>query len=373
MFAASMCAVLVGVVLNDASGRGTSTPVITVKGIMASKNVFFDDEEVKRLLRAHDIQVEVTVRGSREVALEVIGQETEQYDFAFPSGQPAADLIINDRRRKAAYHRAVGLFSSPIVFASYREYARTLAAAGVAAPLDSGPENSFHYVLDMDAFLELGEGGRTWNDIGIERYDIKNGNRVLAHTPGVCRSNSAATYLSLVAFVRNGGNPPQSEVEANLLAEQLQPLITATGMPEAELFRSYLTPEGKSRGPVIVVYEHQYLAYQIDRKKVTGKLDADRVLLYPEHEFQTDPTYISLKQGPGDKLARLLEEDPLLRQRMMELGFRVYDEADESKQLFSYLGEVGVPKPVRTDATRAFLPELDLLEVLINKAGRCAR
>ncbi len=370
---ATICVALVGVALHDSSGLGkTPAPITTVKGIMASKKAFFEDEEVKRLLRGHHIEVEVTVRGSREVAREVIGQGTDRYDFAFPSGQPTADLILDDRRRRGAHHRAVELFSSPLVFASYREYAQTLVERRVAKPLDTG-QDPLHYVLDLAEFIRLGEEGRTWNDIGIEHHGIRNGNRVLAHSPGVCRSNSAATYLGLAAFVKNHHNPPRTEAEVEHLAEQLRPLFAATGLPEHEPLAPYLTPEGKSRGPVVVVYEHEYLAYQIDRVKSSGKPDAERVLLYPDHEFQTDPTYISLKPGPGDQLADLLRNDPDLRRRMVELGFRVFDETDESKQLFSYLDAIGIPAPRRADATRAFLPQLDLLESLIGKTGGCDR
>jgi hypothetical protein len=144
-------------------------------------------------------------------------------------------------------------------------------------------------------------------------------------------------------------------------------------MPEPDLFESYLTQEGRSRGPVIVVYEHQYLEHQLGHRRRTGEPDDDRVLLYPMQEFQTDPEFISLKRE-GDRLARLLAEDPDLRARMMELGYRVLDRTDitGTEQLFKYMTDRGVPAPAeRTDLTRVEFPELDLLEKLIRTAGRC--
>jgi hypothetical protein len=367
------CVTVVSVVFTYWSETRQPAEPVTVKGIMASKEEFFEDAEVQRLLREHNIEVDVTTRGSREVALDVISSESEQYDFAFPSGQPAADLIKNHRRENGLYQRATALFSSPMVLASYREYAEALKAAGVATPQATQFGDPLYYTLDTAKFIELGDKGATWS--GITEDEVKNGNRVLAHTSGVCRSNSGASYLGLVAFVKNNGNPPQTEAEIDRLAQEIQPLIAATGMPESGLFSSYVTPEGKSQGPIVVVYEHQFLNYQIEHLERATARDPDRVLLYPRQEFQTDPEFISLRPGPADQLAKLLATDDKLRTRMMELGYRVYDATDTvgSNQLFRYLEGQALPAPRRTDATRAFLPNLDLLESLIRKAGRCTR
>lgn len=360
-----------GLLIISAEVRQPAEPLVTVKGIMGSKQDFFNDGEVQRLLREHNFEVEVTPRGSREVAHEVINQKTEQYDFAFPSGQPAADLIKNDRRENGKYQRKIEIFSSPMVLASYRPYAEALVSAKVADAQDPDSANPLYYTLDTAEFIELGEAGTTWNGIGIS--GITNGNQVLAHTSGVCRSNSGAAYLGLVAFVKNNGSPPQTEVEIDRLVQQIQPIMSATGMPESDMFETYVTPEGISQGPVVVVYEHQFLEYQIKHRERTGKSDTDRVLLYPEEEFQTDPEFIVLKPGPADQLATLLATDLELRTRMMQLGYRVYDATDtvNSNELFRYLDKQGLPAPTRDDATSALMPTLDVLETLIRKVGRC--
>jgi hypothetical protein len=380
-FVMSVCVVLVGAGLVLSTGlRRPVEPLVTVKGIMASKKDFFEDDEVRRLLRERGFRVELTVRGSREVALEVINQDSDRYDFAFPSGQPAADLIKNHRRQEGRYQRTTDLFTSPIVLASYRAYAETLANNEIATAQAAGPgAQSFYYTLDTAEFIRLGEQRQTWDGLEIGTYEdangdrTTNGNQVLAQTPGVCRTNSGAAYLGLIAFVKNNGSPPRTEVEADRLAGELQPLLTASGMPEAELFNSYVTPEGKSQGPIVVVYEHQYLSYQLDHLARTGRPDDERVLLYPEQQLQSDPEFISLRPGPADQLAELLATDRDLRRRMMQLGYRVFDATDTvgSTQLFTYLGDHGLPVPVREDATRALLPNLDLLESLIRKVGRC--
>lgn len=380
-FAATACAALVSAVLFLSSALSApAEPVVTIRGVMASKGDFFEDEQVRRLLLEHGIRVEVTRRGSGEAAREVIDQPDE-YDFAFPSGQPAGDRIKNDRTRNGHYHTTTRLFSSPMVLASYRVYAETLSNENVAVPLDPDAP-SLYYTLDTAKFIALGERGETWNSLRIsDQQDEKggrstNGNRVLARTAGVCRTNSGETYLGLLAFVKNGGQAPRTEAEVTPLAEALQELVLATGMPEPDLFDQYVGPEGKSQGPIVVVYEHQFLEHQIRHRQRTGNLDTDRVLLYPTEEFQTDPEFISLNPDRGDRLAELLANDPALRGRMMELGYRVIDRAGTtgSEQLFRYLADQGIPAPgARTDLTRAELPQLDLLETLVHKAGRCDR
>ena len=366
-FVAMVCAVASLVMLVSQPG-----PVVTIRGIMASKQDFFNDEKVRDLLLKHNIRIEVTPRGSGEVADEVLNQRAQYYDFAFPSGQPAADLIRNERTKRGLYNRTTNLFSSPIVLASYREYAETLVRNGAAQRHSGGPDRALYYTLRTAKFVELGKRGKTWNAIGIK--GITNGNRVLARTSGVCRSNSGVTYLGLVAFVENDGQPAQTEAEVDRIAKEIRPLITGTGMPESELWRVHATPEGKSQGPIVVVYEHQFFAYQQDHRRNTGRPDTERVLLYPEQEFQTDPAYISLKSGAADRLGQLLRDDGALRERMMELGFRVFDNPNDTgtKRLFQLLEDRGVPTPdEREDYTRAELPKLNLLQRLAEKVDEC--
>jgi hypothetical protein len=375
---AAACVAVLGAVTLLVKANTPTDQLVTVRGIMASKQDYFNDEEVQRLLREHNLRVEVTARGSGELAYEVLNQRTQHYDFAFPSGQPAADLINVKRRERGLHTVTSRLFTSPMVLASYREYAETLVKAGAAKRHSGGAD--LYYTLDTAEFVKLGKQRKTWDGIGIGENahpngkKITNGNRVLARTSGVCRSNSGATYLGLLAYVENDNQPVQSDAEVDRVAREVQPLITGTGMPESDLWRIYVTPEGKSQGPIVVVYEHQFFAYQQDQRRRTGRPDTERVLLYPRQEFQTDPQYISLKPGAGDRLGRLLSQDRPLRQRMMELGFRVLDDTDETgtKALFQLLDSRGVPKPdERTDFTRAELPELKFLQGLAREVGGC--
>jgi hypothetical protein len=356
--------------------RPAAQTVLTVKGVMASKGDFFADKEVQELLRSHNIRVQVSRRGSREAALEVIG-EPDKYDFAFPSGTPTADQIEAHRGQEKRFYDTERLFSSPIVLASYRDYAETLVRNGIATAHASDAGPPLYYTLDTAKFVALGDAGARWNQIGMVASPDRDpsGNRVLADSSGVCRSNSALTYLALLAFVKNGGNVPVAG-DVDRLVQQLRPLFEATGLAESELFRTYVTPEGEGQGPVVVVYEHQFLVYQIGYRQRTGDLDTTRVLLYPTEEFQADADFISFNES-GKKLSDLLATDARLRKRMMELGYRVLDDTNTTSttQMLEHLDVMQVPKPApRRELTKAvFPPSSEVLDALMHGIGRCTQ
>ncbi|WP_406398887.1 hypothetical protein OH805_07350 [Streptomyces sp. NBC_00879] len=345
--------------------------IITLEGKMASKRDFFEDEEVQRLLLKHHIRIHITSSGSREVAI----RDISSYDFVFPSGQPAGDLITGQRAADNQYVKVHRPFVSPIVLATYREYAETLRDAEIATPQPaSGQDKPLYYVLDMGKFLKaIGEKKR-WADLGIQQHGITNENRILAQSPDVCGSNSAGTYLALVAFTRRGkGNDvPQTDREADERGRAIRPLMEQ-GLPAADVFRTYISPEGKGIAPVVVAYEHQYLTYQAQFQAESKKLDTERVLLYPASQFVTQPQFIALNRD-GDKLGELITHDPQLRRRAMELGFRILDPTGEvaGDQLSKFLEERHVPVPsMARDNTRTAMPRLRFLERMISVVGDC--
>lgn len=347
-------------------------PTVTYEGKMASKADFFEDPQVQRLLLKHHMRVHVTSTGSRELAT----HDLSPYDFVFPSGKPQADLIIADRTRRGLKATPRGVFTTPVVLATYREYAETLVRAGAAKRADPKQPQPLYYALDMARFVKLMQQDVTWDDLGLGRQPtadgepISNGNQVAASGPSVCDSNSAGTYLSLVAFVANGMRPP-SAAQAPRIAAEIKPLLTKQGMPEADIFPSYATPEGKGIGPVVVVYEHEYLAYQLAFRARTGRPDPERVLLYPSPQAQTNPSFISLDPD-AERLGDLLATDPALRRRATELGFQVLG-ADPagSNELDRYLTDQQLPPPRFTDRTQLRVAELGALEKMIVAVGDC--
>ncbi|MEW2397105.1 hypothetical protein [Streptomyces sp. NPDC046862] len=368
---------LIGLVLLMASGN-LLLPlqrVVTIEAKMASKRDFFQDPEVERLLMKHGFRVHITNMGSREIAV----QDVEGYDVVFPSGQPAADLITRERAR--ANHPALTYrpFVSPIVLATYRQYAETLVDAGVAEAQPGSGDRPLYYRLTMDRFLNLTSEGKRWSDpdpdigIGIERHGVRNSNKILAQTSDICESNSAGTYLGLVAFVENDNDAPDDTRTADRIAQRIKPLLVEQGLPSSERAETYLSVDGQSLAPISVIYEHQFLAHQIQYKADEGRTDDDRVLLYPSTRFVTEPQLVALTKD-GARLGELIRDDPELQHRAMELGFRGRDARRDatSDQLAEFLTDRGIPVPVTSsDDTRAVLPRLALLERMIQRVGGC--
>ncbi|GAA3054276.1 hypothetical protein [Actinokineospora globicatena] len=346
--------------------------VVVVNGRLASKAEFFADAEVRRILMAQGIQVSLDLAGSRDIAV----NSTDGYDFVFPSGRPAA-LLIKQRLAQSG-HRQPKMykpFFSPIVLASYREYAEVLAdpATGpVVTPQNTtGPR--LYYDMPMDRFVDVVERGTTWDRLAAPNRVLPNSNRVLAQTSDLCSSNSSATYLGLVAFVANGNVIPQTEADAIALARKVKPLLTAQGLPAEDMAGGYLAPDGQGLAPIAVIYEHQYLAHQLRTLERTGRVDDRRVLLYPAAQVQTVPEFLALTPA-GDRLGELIMTNPDLRRRALELGFRVF-EADGSVttgQFAEFLTAHGLPVPSSgISDTETFLPSLPLLEKMIAEIGEC--
>lgn len=349
--------------------------IVTIEAKMASKSDFFEDAEVERLLLQHGYRVRITRMGSRGIAT----QKYEGYDIVFPSGQPAADLITKKQARAGYPASTYRPFVSPIVLGTYREYAETLVDAGVATPQPglTAAGRPLYYQLDMGAFLGLAKAdsgkGTRWDDIHLDRHGLRNGNKVLAQTSDVCESNSGGTYLGLVAFVENGNDIPGGGEAAEQLARRIKPLLIAQGLPSSEKNETFTSADGKSISPIAVIYEHQFLAHQIQAQANKGEPDGERVLLYPSTRFVTEPQLISFSDA-GSRLGRLISTNPDLQRRAMELGFRVRDanSASTSDQLTKFLKDRNIPAPVTpSDDTKAVLPDLDLLERMIEIVGEC--
>jgi hypothetical protein len=353
--------------------------VVTIEAKMASKRDFFQDPEVERLLMKHGFRVHITSMGSREIAK----QDYDGYDVVFPSGQPAADLISRERARANRPVLLYRPFVSPIVLATYRDYAEVLTAEGVAKRLPGSGGKPMYYTLDMRKFLDLARGkrkgvqrgngdGYRWDEIDTKNY-VRNGNKILAQTSDICEANSAGTYLGLVAFVEHGNDAPDSEAEAEQLARKIKPLLVEQGLPSSERADTYLSPDGQSIAPISVIYEHQFLAHQLRHEAQKGATDDERVLLYPSTRFVTEPQLVALT-ADGARLGELVSKDPELQHRAMELGFRARNATSgaTSDELTRFLTERQIPVPTTSsDDTRAVLPSLPLLEKMIEIVGDC--
>ena len=337
--------------------------VTTLHGRLASIGDFFQDPQVVRILRKNGLRVEISSAGSREVAT---GSLTG-LDFVFPSGKPASDLIYE---RQSKYENGSQPFESPLVLASFRDYAQTLVARKIAEPQRTpAGRPPLYYTIDMTRFLAETAHSPSWNDLGVRRYGLPNGNTVVAQTSDICQSNSADSYLALVAFARNHGKAPTA-AEAAKLAESLRTVLLQQS-PSDDLYSSYTSARGHSADPIAVLYEHQYLAYQVGYQARHGSVDTDRVLLYPKTPMQAQPHFIALDRK-ADRLGALLAHNGELRARATQLGYQLVPD-DNSRALKRYLDSRHIPAPnlSTSDQTEAKMPPWQVLEQMITTVEPC--
>ncbi|MCE7010849.1 hypothetical protein LWC34_49810 [Kibdelosporangium philippinense] len=351
---------MVGSVVLGVAGyaAGPLKDVTVVRAMVASKREFFEDEQVKRIMMAHGYEVQVTPVGSLDLAEKV---DLDSYHFVFPSGQSAADRIRERRRGKHAI--AFRPFFSPIVLATFRDYADALFRAGVARPQG---DPTLYYDLEMGKLVGLIDRKAVWSEFGL-----KNGNRITAQAPDACRTYSGAVYVGLVSFARTG-HPPENEADAVAIARAIKPLFDVEGQHGEDMAPKYFAPEGRTFAPVAVLYEHQFIAHQIRSRQQTGRLDDSRVLLYPAAQHQTAPELIS--QSPeGDAIGHLIMENDQLRRRAVELGFHVLSPGDTPVVDFADLlraHDVPIPTTGVGD-TETWLPANEVFRAMIKEIGRC--
>jgi hypothetical protein len=362
-FGISAGVALAGVVALFASGT-IALPfqqVTVVRAMMASKSVYFQDPEVRRILMANGIDVRVTDSGgSREIARDR-QDRVREFDFVMPSGQASSELI-----RDRFGGRVFFPFASPLVLGAFKEYAEALVKEGVAEPQRG--KDGLYYTLKMVDFVKLsrpddGEQAKTWADLD-ERVD--NRNQVVAQTPNPCDSYSGSAWLGLVAFAANGSVAP-NEQDAPGVAQKIKPVFEIEGLHGSGIGTTFFYPDGRTSAPVGVMYEHQYIAHQFATVARTGAPDRERVLLYPDTHHRTEPWLIAFSPA-GERVGELIRGHPGLRRRALELGFRLDNQ--DSTALDDLLRERGLPEPVLS-LTEGFLPKPQDLETMIREVGRC--
>ncbi|MFF4415329.1 hypothetical protein ACFYY8_22595 [Streptosporangium sp. NPDC001559] len=350
-------------------------PSVVLEGKTASAGALLTDAKVQRILLSHGIQTHVTDSGSREILTGGLAT----YDFVFLSGAPAAQLLARRLEASQGHNPVSWPFDSPLVLVSHRPYVETLVANGVARPRPGQGSEPLYYDIDMLRFLTLTRDRKSWKDIGIGAHGFETVNRVLANTSDVCMSNSAGTYLALAAFVLNDNGSPAEPAEARRVAEKVRPILTAQGMPQWDIMSKYLSKAGPREIPVGVVYEHEYLAYQMRRQAGYGRPDRSRVLLYPSPSALSWSAFIPLDRSDDLRssaglLGDLLKNDRELRRRAAELGYRSDSaEGGPDETLSSVLKGAHIPDPGESaDYSKVELPPAEILEQMIVAVGGCS-
>ena len=320
-----------------------------VRGVIGSeKQPFFRDPAVVKAFAARGLKVAVDTAGSRDIASST---DLSKYDFAFPAGAQAAPPI--KRRLKAT--RQYGPFQTPMVIATFAEIAEVLQKAGIAEPIDGTKRQYWRF--DVKAYLDLVKEDTRWTDLpGNKAYPARKS--VLISSTDVRTSNSAALYLAITSYVANDENVVAGRVEAKRIARQVAPLFVRQGYTETSTegpFEDYLAI-GAGKTPMVMVYESQFLAR---RASGDGSIRPGMVLMYPGPDVVTRHTLIP-RTPEGDRVGRLLTEDPELQRLAARNGYRPRSQGALEKYLTSK--RVPVP-PALVDIVEP--PTYETLETMI--------
>jgi hypothetical protein len=304
---------VVGVVVAVIQGR--SNEVTTVRGAIGSeKQNFFADPQVGEAFARHGLKVEVDPVGSRQIATSV---DLGRYDFAFPGGAPAAEKIQRQRRITAKY----APFSSPIAIATFQPIADLLVRAGVAGKAADGT-----WTFDVARYLDMVSEGVRWDQLaGNTAYRVRK--NVLVSTTDPRNSNSAGMYLAIAGYVANGDAVVQGGAAENRVLPLLTKLFLDQGYTESTTegpFEDYLSV-GMGKTPLVCVYEAQFV-----ERAVRGEIRPGMLLMYPSPTVFSKHTLVPLSEG-GDRVGRLLTEDPELQRLAARHGLRTADPAQFAK------------------------------------------
>jgi hypothetical protein len=332
----------------DPGGTGHVT---VVKGVIGSeKKPFFDDPQVKRILRAHGLDVQVTTAGSRQIATSV---DLKQYDFAFPSSAPAATKI----EKEAGVSTGYAPFYSPMAIATFQPIVKLLEAAGIAHQDASGT-----WILDVQAYLKAVQAGTRWNQLPGAATAYNSSRTMLISSTDIRSSNSAGMYLAIASYVANGDNVVSSDAQQAAIIDQMSQLFLAQGFSASsseEPFTDYLS-QGIGSKPMVMVYEAQFLGQQMSKTGASA-ITKDMVLMYPSPTVLSKHTLIPLNDK-GDQVGKLLTGNADLAKLAAQYGFRPADPAVFTSVLKAH--QVPIPE---TPVNVVEPPSYETLESMIQK------
>ncbi len=318
---------------------------VTVRVVSGSEKIpLLKDERLAKVLDKQGITLEVHKAGSREIASL---PDLKTYDVAFPAGQPAAEKIrVNTGAKKSAT-----AFATPMVVASWKPIAETLAANGIVKQ-----KAGAYWIVDMGKLLELMASGKRWRDLP-NNTGFAVGKSVLVSTTNVSTSNSAAQFLALASYLFNGAEVVATGEQADRAAAKVGPLFARQGFQESSSsgpFEDYLAI-GMGKTPLVWIYEAQFLEQAMQRS-----VKPEMVLLYPKPTLFTKHVMVAL----SDKGNRFLEAmaDPAALAIAAEYGYRS-DNPAGLESIRQGAKAKGLTLPDLVDLVDA--PSFDLLERMI--------
>lgn len=288
--------------------RLAQNQAVALRGLIGSeKEEFFADPRVVEALAKNGLKVTVEKAGSRQIATQY---NLKDYDFAFPSGSPAAEKI----KQEVHVNRSYETFFTPMAVASWKLIANILEANGIVSRREG-----VYYIIDMQRLMESIVAEKRWSELTHnEGYNVKKS--LLVTTTDVRHSNSAAMYLSLASYLFNNNNVVDSPGQIDPLVGKLASLFLRQGFVEnssAVPFQDYLVM-GPGKSPLVMVYEAQFLS---EAARPNGGISQDMVLLYPEPTIFSKHILVPFNEK-ADKLGTALTEDMQLQFLAIEHGLR---------------------------------------------------
>jgi hypothetical protein len=301
----------VGYGILSSAREALGPPAVALHGLIGSeKDPFFKDPQVVAALKRGGFNVSVNTAGSRQIA----GADLSKEAFAFPAGAPAAQKINADHPSS----KRLIPFYTPMAVATWRPIVDVLTKAGVAHT------DGTTTTLDVAAYIALVQKNARWKDLpGNTAYPVNKS--ILITSTDVRKSNSAAMYLSLAAYVANGNNIVENDAEAGRIVDQLAPLFLRQGFVASsteEPFEDYLV-QGMGKSPMVMIYESQFVQRAA---AADGSITPDMVLMYPDPTIYSKHTFVGLTPD-GIRLGDFLSTDPEMRRLATQYGFRTGDTA----------------------------------------------
>jgi hypothetical protein len=290
------------------AGGTASADLVTVKGVIGSeKKEFFSDPLVAEAFAKAGYKVEVDTAGSREIATT---KDLAGYSFAFPASAPAAQKLVEKVGAKNTYSP----FYSPMAVATWEPVIQLLAKNGAASKDADGV-----WQFDMSKYLQLVQENKRWTELE-GAADLYNSPRsVLVTSTDIRKSNSAAMYLAIASYTLNGNSVVSSEEQQQTVLPEASKLFLNQGFSGSssdEPFQDYLT-QGSGSSPLVMVYESQFL----EEKLSNPSFPAEAVLAYPSPTVFSKHVVVPLDED-GDKIGKLLAENPELLKLAADHGFR---------------------------------------------------
>jgi hypothetical protein len=287
--------------------RGRAKDLAEVRGVIGSeKSGFFADPEVAAVFARNGLRLTVDPAGSRRIA----ELDLSKYEFAFPSSLPSAEKIQRSRQ----VNRTYSPFYSPMAVATFAPVIHLLAGQGMVRRAPQG-----HWLLDMPAYLGAADKGLRWEQLpGNTAYPARR--NILITTTHPRDSNSAAMYAAVTSYVLNGQNVVRDQTELAKVQDKVARLFLDQGYLESSTegpWETYLA-SGLNAAPMVWVYEAQFVGRQM---RGDGSIRGDMALVYPSPTVLSKHTLVPLSER-GDKIGRLLSEDPALQRLAARHGFR---------------------------------------------------